>query len=106
MHRDPDSYQEKDEISCSDYRFVYMGAKGIASYKIVALFFFLNVQPHQNFYMVLHQVLGLHFMRTFSGHTAGQQMFVERNNGFFCLLLSLILYSTGMDIVLFFALYR
>ncbi|XP_022988373.1 jmjC domain-containing protein 4 isoform X3 [Cucurbita maxima] len=28
MHRDPDSYQEKDEISCSDYRFVYMGAKG------------------------------------------------------------------------------
>ncbi|XP_038879491.1 2-oxoglutarate and iron-dependent oxygenase JMJD4 isoform X2 [Benincasa hispida] len=28
MHRDSDSYQEKDEISCSDYRFVYMGAKG------------------------------------------------------------------------------
>ncbi|KAA0057839.1 jmjC domain-containing protein 4 isoform X1 [Cucumis melo var. makuwa] len=28
MHRDPDSYQENDEISCSDYRFVYMGAKG------------------------------------------------------------------------------
>lgn len=28
MHTDPDSYQEKNEISCSDYRFVYMGAKG------------------------------------------------------------------------------
>ncbi|XP_047341595.1 2-oxoglutarate and iron-dependent oxygenase JMJD4 [Impatiens glandulifera] len=27
MHTDPD-YQEKDEIVCSDYRFVYMGAKG------------------------------------------------------------------------------
>ncbi|CAI9112640.1 OLC1v1013111C1 [Oldenlandia corymbosa var. corymbosa] len=28
MHMDPDSYQENNEISCSDYRFVYMGAKG------------------------------------------------------------------------------
>lgn len=28
MHRDPDSYQDKDEICCSDYRFVYIGAKG------------------------------------------------------------------------------
>ncbi|KAL7222807.1 hypothetical protein ACSBR1_024497 [Camellia fascicularis] len=28
MHKDPDTYQEKNEISCSDYRFVYMGAKG------------------------------------------------------------------------------
>ncbi|XP_059657918.1 arginine-specific demethylase JMJ20 [Cornus florida] len=28
MHQDPDIYQEKNEISCSDYRFVYMGAKG------------------------------------------------------------------------------
>ncbi|CAA0820923.1 2-oxoglutarate (2OG) and Fe(II)-dependent oxygenase superfamily protein [Striga hermonthica] len=28
MHDDPDSYQETDEISCSDYRFVYMGSKG------------------------------------------------------------------------------
>ncbi|KAI3454456.1 hypothetical protein Pfo_011119 [Paulownia fortunei] len=28
MHDDPDSYQERNEISCSDYRFVYMGAKG------------------------------------------------------------------------------
>lgn len=29
MHDDPESYQEKNEISCSDYRFVYMGAKGL-----------------------------------------------------------------------------
>ncbi|KAF5957529.1 hypothetical protein HYC85_004754 [Camellia sinensis] len=28
MHKDADTYQEKNEISCSDYRFVYMGAKG------------------------------------------------------------------------------
>ncbi|KAL2243690.1 UNVERIFIED_CONTAM: 2-oxoglutarate and iron-dependent oxygenase JMJD4 [Sesamum indicum] len=28
MHDNPDSYQERDEVSCSDYRFVYMGAKG------------------------------------------------------------------------------
>ncbi|EPS61124.1 hypothetical protein M569_13674, partial [Genlisea aurea] len=28
MHDDPESYRERDEISCSDYRFVYMGAKG------------------------------------------------------------------------------
>ncbi|KAL3512790.1 hypothetical protein ACH5RR_025507 [Cinchona calisaya] len=28
MHTDPDSYQETNEISCSDYRFVYMGPKG------------------------------------------------------------------------------
>ncbi|XP_027167362.1 jmjC domain-containing protein 4 [Coffea eugenioides] len=28
MHTDPDSYQKENEISCSDYRFVYMGPKG------------------------------------------------------------------------------
>ncbi|KAL5723892.1 Arginine-specific demethylase jmj20 [Ranunculus cassubicifolius] len=28
MHVDPDTYQETNDISCSDYRFVYMGAKG------------------------------------------------------------------------------
>ncbi|XP_030531428.2 2-oxoglutarate and iron-dependent oxygenase JMJD4 [Rhodamnia argentea] len=28
MHMDPEMYQETDDISCSDYRFVYMGAKG------------------------------------------------------------------------------
>ncbi|XP_073274322.1 arginine-specific demethylase JMJ20-like isoform X1 [Primulina huaijiensis] len=28
MHGDPGALQEIDEISCSDYRFVYMGAKG------------------------------------------------------------------------------
>ncbi|KAK4257042.1 hypothetical protein QN277_006686 [Acacia crassicarpa] len=28
MHTDPDSYQQNSEICCSDYRFVYMGAKG------------------------------------------------------------------------------
>ncbi|XP_055828550.1 arginine-specific demethylase JMJ20 [Solanum dulcamara] len=28
MHKDPDTYSERNEISCSDYRFVYMGSKG------------------------------------------------------------------------------
>ncbi|KAH6770616.1 2-oxoglutarate and oxygenase superfamily protein [Perilla frutescens var. hirtella] len=28
MHDDPDSYQERNDVNCSDYRFVYMGAKG------------------------------------------------------------------------------
>ncbi|XP_040987059.1 2-oxoglutarate and iron-dependent oxygenase JMJD4 isoform X1 [Juglans microcarpa x Juglans regia] len=28
MHKDPDTYQANNEIGCSDYRFVYMGAKG------------------------------------------------------------------------------
>ncbi|XP_050225834.1 arginine-specific demethylase JMJ20 isoform X2 [Mercurialis annua] len=28
MHKNPDVYQESNEICCSDYRFVYMGAKG------------------------------------------------------------------------------
>ncbi|KAJ7945836.1 jmjC domain-containing protein 4 [Quillaja saponaria] len=28
MHTDPDNYHQNNEISCSDYRFVYMGAKG------------------------------------------------------------------------------
>jgi len=27
LHSDPD-YQEQNEVSCSDYRFVYMGPKG------------------------------------------------------------------------------
>lgn len=29
MHADNDNYQKMNEISCSDYRFVYMGAKGL-----------------------------------------------------------------------------
>ena len=29
MHTDVDVYSENNEISCSDYRFVYMGAKGL-----------------------------------------------------------------------------
>ncbi|XP_015068224.1 jmjC domain-containing protein 4 isoform X3 [Solanum pennellii] len=28
MHNDPDTYSERNDISCSDYRFVYMGSKG------------------------------------------------------------------------------
>ncbi|KAF5732172.1 putative transcription factor [Tripterygium wilfordii] len=28
LHKDPDTYQENNDISCSDYRFVYMGKKG------------------------------------------------------------------------------
>jgi len=30
MHTKPDIDQEKNEIACSDYRFVYMGAKGLS----------------------------------------------------------------------------
>ena len=30
MHKDPDVYSESNEISCSDYRFVYMGEKGMS----------------------------------------------------------------------------
>nr|GEV55461.1 JmjC domain-containing protein 4 [Tanacetum cinerariifolium] len=28
MHEDPDTYKKRDDVSCSDYRFVYMGSKG------------------------------------------------------------------------------
>ncbi|XP_024970515.1 jmjC domain-containing protein 4 isoform X2 [Cynara cardunculus var. scolymus] len=28
MHEDPDTNQKRDDLRCSDYRFVYMGAKG------------------------------------------------------------------------------
>ncbi|XP_057804465.1 arginine-specific demethylase JMJ20 [Salvia miltiorrhiza] len=28
MHDDPETYRERNEVNCSDYRFVYMGAKG------------------------------------------------------------------------------
>ncbi|KAK4804295.1 hypothetical protein SAY86_004112 [Trapa natans] len=28
MHKDPDTFKETNEVCCSDYRFVYMGAKG------------------------------------------------------------------------------
>ncbi|GAY47341.1 hypothetical protein CUMW_103860 [Citrus unshiu] len=28
LHKDPESYQKDNDICCSDYRFVYMGAKG------------------------------------------------------------------------------
>lgn len=30
MHDDPDTYQGNNDICCSDYRFVYMGAKGLS----------------------------------------------------------------------------
>ncbi|CAI0398493.1 unnamed protein product [Linum tenue] len=63
MHNDPDTYRESNEISCSDYRFVYMGAKGLML-------------------GVLCFDLGLLSMPMFSGHTVGQQMFVEGRNGF------------------------
>lgn len=39
MHNDPDAYQETNIISCSDYRFVYIGAKGLSTY---ALNYFLS----------------------------------------------------------------
>lgn len=30
MHEDPETDKEKNEICCSDYRFVYMGGKGLS----------------------------------------------------------------------------
>lgn len=41
------------------------------------------------------QALGLLFMLMFSGHIAGQQMYVEKNGGFFCLLHKVISCLTG-----------
>jgi hypothetical protein len=45
------------------------------------------------------QALGLLFMLMFSGHIAGQQMYVEKNGGFFCLLLKVISCLTGKIIM-------
>jgi hypothetical protein len=41
MHEDRDSFQKYDQISCSDYRFVYMGGKGLSkrSKKLFVLLF-------------------------------------------------------------------
>lgn len=45
------------------------------------------------------QALGLLFMLMFSGHIAGQQMYVEKNGGFFCLLHKVISCLTGKIIM-------
>ncbi|CAN1845816.1 Arginine-specific demethylase JMJ20 [Linum perenne] len=74
MHTDPDTYQDSNKISCSDYRFVYMGAK------------------------VPVQDLGLLFMLMFSGHIVGQRTFVEGRNGSFFPLLKVILHLTGKNL--------
>ncbi|KAG6386557.1 hypothetical protein SASPL_151723 [Salvia splendens] len=71
MHVDPESYQERNEVNCSDYRFVYTGAK---------------VQVH-----------GLLFMPMCSDHIVGQQTYVAGNSGIFCLRVNITLCSTGED---------
>lgn len=43
MHNDPNIYSENNEISCSDYRFVYMGAKGSSIFVIDAFSFLLII---------------------------------------------------------------
>lgn len=57
LHKDPESYQKDNDICCSDYRFVYMGAKGLSidilnlslllfglvSYKYVVFVFAFNM---------------------------------------------------------------
>ncbi|KAL6583773.1 hypothetical protein OROMI_003062 [Orobanche minor] len=68
MHDDPESYQERNEISCSDYRFVYVGSKGVH---------------------------GLLFMLMFSGRIVGQPMYVAGNNGIFYLQVNITLCLTG-----------
>lgn len=43
MHKDPDTYQKDNEISCSDYRFVYMGAKGLSVDIVKPIFSLLDM---------------------------------------------------------------
>lgn len=38
MHKDPDIYSGNNDIICSDYRFVYMGAKGLSECEALVLF--------------------------------------------------------------------
>lgn len=42
MHRDSDIHRDTNEINSADYRFVYMGAKGIHDVAIFS-FLFLHV---------------------------------------------------------------
>nr|XP_019068123.1 anti-PCD protein-like isoform X2 [Solanum lycopersicum] len=39
MHNDPDTYSERNDITCSDYRFVYMGSKGLTIVAVISFFF-------------------------------------------------------------------
>ncbi|GAB2269809.1 Arginine-specific demethylase jmj20 [Dionaea muscipula] len=77
MHCDGD-IQERNEISCSDYRFVYMGRKGCWN-------------SCNNIFLV-HGPL---CMLMFSDLIVGQPMLVAQNYGFFYLLPSIILSLTG-----------
>lgn len=114
MHVDHDIYQKANEISCSDYRFVYMGAKGLGTnsvkflcwedflgfltnlcwkllrvnlfYGDVVIFFFIPVQVH-----------GHLFMQTFSDHIVGQPMFVAGKNGIFWTQINTTLCLTGTN---------
>lgn len=74
MHNDPDTYSERNDITCSDYRFVYMGSKGLT---IVA--------EHGHLFMLMY-----------SGHTVGLQMSVEKNSGIFCLQVNNTWFLTGI----------
>lgn len=40
IHRDSDIANHKNEINCTDYRFVYMGAKGKFCFTFPTIFFF------------------------------------------------------------------
>lgn len=66
LHKDPESYQKDNDICCSDYRFVYMGAKGLsidilnlslllfglASYRYVVFVFAFNIDTQFPLWLV------------------------------------------------------
>lgn len=104
MHNDPNIYSENNEISCSDYRFVYMGAKGLRIFVIHSFGLSLSSHRydlHKKFQGDLSpclwfmQALGLLFMLMFSGHIAGQRMCVAKNGGFSSLPRKVILCLAG-----------
>ncbi|KAH9720355.1 JmjC domain-containing protein [Citrus sinensis] len=62
LHKDPESYQKDNDMCCSDYRFVYMGAKGLSMDILNLSLLLFGLDP------------GLLFMLMFSDHIVGQQI--------------------------------
>jgi hypothetical protein len=97
MNTSSDSDQQNKEICCSDYRFVYMGVKGVIlvvmkssscnefQFQMILHFIYkdMNNATVIFYFHLFWQDLGLLYMLMFSGRTAGQQMSVERRDGFF-----------------------
>lgn len=105
-----DAHQPNEEICCSDYQFVFMGVKGViigfinSSSRAMHIRLFctslyreMKNPPVTSFFQLFWQDLGLLFMLMFLGPIASKQMSVERIDGFFQILPSVILYLTGMN---------